>query len=203
MVKKGDINETSNQGVDLQPLPMAPATSPSVLNTQVYRLNDSVAYPSYQTERAGCMDLAADLSSNHMSVKCWDPVMNRPGEKRIREDSTGRYVLIEPGERLLIATGLIFVFPEGFSMTTFIRSSVGLKKGLALANGVGYIDEDYREELFIPIINNSRGQVRIDHCERLAQAEIRPSIQVKIDTVEDRPSAVGNRNGGFGSTGSK
>lgn len=207
MVKKQservDGDEVANPGVDLSPLPMVPACGPGSAVVGVFRLNDAVGYPDYQTDASGCMDLAADLSTHHAFLKVWDPAMNREGTKKIRDDSTGRHILIEPGERILIPTGLIFAFPLGYSMNTFIRSSVGLKKGLMLANGVGYIDEDYRNELFLPIINVSRAQVRIDDKERLAQGEVRPAIQATIEVLDERPSLAGNRSGGFGSTGTK
>lgn len=197
------VNETADQGVDLRPLPMAPACGPGSVLVGIHPIHDQVELPEYKTDAAGCFDLQADLSTHHAFLKHWDPVMNREGQRKVRDDSTGRHILLEPGERILIPTGLIFVFPVGFSMNTFIRSSVALKKGLALANSVGYIDEDYRDELFLPIINTSRGQVRIDHKERLAQGEVRPAIQAIIDVVDERPSLAGNRIGGFGSTGNK
>lgn len=207
MVKKtekaSETDETSADVVDLQPLPMVPACGPSPIVTGIYRTNEAVEYPDYQTDASSCLDLAADLSTHNAVLKFWDPQMNREGQKKVRGDSTGRYILIEPGERVLIPTGLIFVFPVGVGMNTFIRSSVGLKKGLMLANGVAVIDEDYRNELFLPIINQSRGQVRIDDKERLVQGEIRPVIQSILEVLDARPSAAGNRSGGFGSTGNK
>ena len=202
MAKKSEPVEAA--GVSLEPLPMSPACPPGFQSvTGVYRITPEVDYPEYQTDASGCFDLAADLNPEHAYVKHWDPVMNREGAKRVREDFKGRYLLIEPGERVLVPTGLIFVLPVGHAMNTFIRSSVGLKKGLMLANGVGYIDEDYRNELFLPIINVSRGQVRIDHKERLAQGEVRPVVQTIIEPVDARPSLSGNRTGGFGSTNDK
>lgn len=203
MVKKSERTEiTSDEIVDLRPLPMVAPHGNSAFVTGVYRINESVSYPEYQTSASGCLDLAADLGTHNAFLKYWDTNMGREGNKGIRDDSTGRHILIEPGDRVLIPTGLIFQFCDGWSMKTFIRSSVGLKKGLMLANGVGYIDEDYRNELFLPIINMSRCQVRVEDKERLAQGEVCPTVQTVLRVLDNRPPLTGNRIGGFGSTNS-
>lgn len=204
MVKKAEIvNETPSEGIDLRPLPMAPACAPGTVVVGVHRLHDQVEYPEYHTDSSSCFDLRADLSTAHIELKCWEPVNNTEVTKKVRDLGAGRYLLIEPGERVLIPTGLSFEFPAGYGLNTFIRSGVGLKKGLVLANAVGVIDEDYRAELYLPIINTTKTRVRIENGERLVQAEVRPVIQAIFDILDERPSSVGNRNGGFGSTGAQ
>ena len=81
MAKKGetDVKVNSNEAVDLQPLPMEPVGL-GVPLTGVYRLHGDVEYPEYQTDASGAFDLAADLSTHHYYLKCWDAQMNREGQ---------------------------------------------------------------------------------------------------------------------------
>lgn len=184
----------------LEPEPFQITPPGSRIGLGVYLVTESAALPEYKTDGAGCFDLSADLDRTRGYLKFWDPLMNREDQRRVREDSTGRFILIEPGERILIPTGLIFSIPFGFAIHVYIRSSVGLKKGLSMANGVGYIDSDYRDEVMLPLFNSTRAQIRVDHLERLAQGALAPICRTPLVQLDERPKAVGNRKGGFGST---
>ena len=72
---------------------------------------------------------------------------------------------------------------------------------MQLSQGLGYVDEDYRNEVFIPITNTSHTPVRIDHKERVAQGYLHPWYQAKFNVLEDHPGIATDRSGGFGSTG--
>lgn len=205
-MNKKSVKTGSPEFTILDPKPMEPfilQESGNEIVLGVYPASDAAISPEYKTQGAGCFDLSADLSANQDQLTVYEPTMNREVKRRVHIDALGRYVLLEPGERILIPTGLIFEIPVGFCINIFIRSSVGLKKGLSLANGVGYIDSDYREETLIPLINMSRTQVRINDKERLAQAELRPCVRIPLELLDERPQRVGNRTGGFGSTNKK
>jgi dUTPase len=191
MVKKSEIkDETASEFIDLQPMPMAPTRPSSAPLVQVYRENGDVAYPTYNTDKAGTFSLVADLSKHQQSIPNCEAGFNRTGLKKIREDVTGRHILIEPGERVLIGTGLQFVLPEGCSMIVSNLPKLGFFKGLVLTSGIMHFDEDIRGEIALPFVNNSRAQCRIDDQEPLAFAEIRPSFQAYFEATDTRPSVA-------------
>lgn len=203
MVKSKDSMKEKTEEINDLGLLVMETDVKNVGVVKVFRQNPHVELPSYQTSRAGCFDLAADLSVVNSVVRAWIPSTNQESEKRVREDSTGRYIVIDPQERVMIPTGIVVVLPPYCTMNTFIRSSVGMKKGLLLSNGVGYIDNDYRNELFIPVINTSKCQVRVDDKERIAQGEVRAALQFIIEETNQQPAPLGDRKGGFGSTNKK
>ena len=113
-------------------------------------------------------------------------------------------ILISPGERVLVPTGLVFDIPKGYHLKVHIRSSVALKLGLSLANSTGIIDYDYTNELLLPITNNNRAMVQvIQPGTRIAQAELVKSASYQLKVVKTRPGQKTNRTGGLGSTGEK
>ena len=109
---------------------------------------------------------------------------------------------IQPGKTVLVGTGyklektyVADVNFIGFVFMLFIRSSLAFKRGLALANGVGVIDADYKDEIKVMLTNHTNEPVCIIKGERIAQ--IVPMAYYKgFFDVEDT-----ERNGGFGSTG--
>lgn len=108
-------------------------------------------------------------------------------------------ILIQPGQTVLIHTGLAFEIPEGYGGFVFARSGLATKKGLAPANKVGVIDSDYRGELMIPLHNGSGVAAVIEQGDRVAQLVFLPCPQaafVLSDTLSDTLRA----DGGFGST---
>lgn len=85
-------------------------------------------------------------------------------------------------------------------MLIFIRSSLGRKHGLTLANSVGVIDSDYRGEILVPIINHGQEPYTIQPGERFAQMVVTPLIFPCIEEAEELPDSERGL-GGFGSTG--
>ena len=108
---------------------------------------------------------------------------------------------ILPGQVAVIHTGVKAAMNIGEVLLVFIRSSLGVKKGLSLANSVGVIDADYYGnpdndgEIMIALRNNSQTPVHIEKGDRIAQGIFAPYL------TTDDDSAKGNREGGFGSTG--
>ncbi len=108
---------------------------------------------------------------------------------------------IPPGGRAVVPTGLVLEIPPGFEGQVRARSGLALKKGLALANGVGTIDADYRGEVGVLVVNLGGDPVTIARGERIAQLVVAPVARAVFEEAgELRGSARGA--GGFGSTGS-
>jgi len=112
-------------------------------------------------------------------------------------------VTLAPGEVALIPTGLKAYMEPGEVLLLYIRSSVAVKRGLTLVNGVGVIDADYVDNpdneghIRIALLNVGRETVSIARGERIAQAIFTPYLMV------DGDAASGERKGGIGSTGSR
>lgn len=109
-------------------------------------------------------------------------------------------LVVAPGARLVVPTGLVLEIPAGFEGQVRARSGLALKKGLALANGVGTIDADYRGEVGVLVVNLGDEPVTLSRGERVAQLVIAPVARA----VFEEASLLGGTargDGGFGSTG--
>ncbi len=109
-------------------------------------------------------------------------------------------IVLEPGERDLIPTGLIAEIPRGFEIQVRPRSGLALKHGISLVNSPGTIDSDYRGEIKIIMINHGNESFTIKRGERIAQLIVAPVVQLPIVEVID-VSDTERGIGGFGSTG--
>ncbi len=109
-------------------------------------------------------------------------------------------ITINPGETVMIHTGIAMQIPEGTAAFIFARSGTATKRGLAPANKVGVIDSDYRGEVMVPIHNHSNMVQQIESGERIAQMVIMP--YVKAEFIEsDILDQTDRDTKGFGSTG--
>lgn len=110
-------------------------------------------------------------------------------------------ITIKAGERVLVPTGISIELPSSeYVALICARSGMAFKRGLALANGIGVIDSDYRGELLVAIINTGNIDQIIEPGDRIAQLMILPVITpVYIETDEIGETERGA--GGFGSTG--
>ena len=109
-------------------------------------------------------------------------------------------LVLAPGERRAIATGLVFELPEGFEMQVRPRSGLALKYGITLPNAPGTIDADYRGEVMVPLINLGNEAFEVTRGMRIAQMLIAPVPRVEIvETSELDETERGG--GGFGHTG--
>jgi dUTP pyrophosphatase len=110
-------------------------------------------------------------------------------------------VIIQPGEIKLIPTGLKVKLGDAEVLLIYSRSSLAIKKGLMMSNGVGVIDADYYNNdqneghIMIPLYNFKNEPVKISKFERIAQGV----FQTYLKTEEDQPISV-QRKGGFGSS---
>ena len=114
-----------------------------------------------------------------------------------------------PGEILLVRTGWACEVPKGYRTNLYVRSSTPLKKGFILANSVGIIDNDYRGELKIQLMNVKRQASNfapeanmIKKGDKIAQIEVVPDLaQGFTSLIVDKLSDTERGEGGFGSTG--
>ena len=171
-----------------------------------YPLHENVKQPIWGTEQSACFDLYAHFEPG-VVVRGYDCVNNKRlcevftgGDSR-NIDNDNRHILIPTQSRVLIPTGLIFDIPEGFSVRLHSRSSISLKRGLMMVNGEGIIDSDYCDECFMMLFNSSNQTVRINHGERIAQAEMIENVEYEIKQITEIPTQKTSRVGGFGSTG--
>lgn len=110
-------------------------------------------------------------------------------------------VVLRPGDRKIIQTGLSFEIPEGLEVQIRPRSGVALKYGVTVLNTPGTIDSDYRGEIGVLLANHGHEDFVVNQGDRIAQAVVAPCIQVSFDQVDVLSDTV-RGNGGFGSTGS-
>lgn len=107
---------------------------------------------------------------------------------------------IEPGELAIFPTGLAAEIPLGCAGMIFTRSGLGVKHGVAVANGVGVIDSDYRGEIHVGLRNSSRVPYTVSPGERIAQLIIMPVCLPEVEEAQEL-SQTQRGSGGFGSTG--
>ena len=109
-------------------------------------------------------------------------------------------VVLEPGARHAVATGLALAIPRGFEIQVRPRSGLALKHGITVPNTPGTIDADYRGEVGVILINLGREPYVIERGARIAQLVVAPYYQVAWRPVAVLPES-GRGEGGFGSTG--
>ena len=109
-------------------------------------------------------------------------------------------IIISPGQRVLIPTGISVEIPDGFEWQIRPRSGLSLKTNLLIPNSPGTIDSDYRGEVSIILGNFGESPISVKHGDRIAQAVLNRYERAEFIEVEElQLSARGN--GGFGSTG--
>ncbi|MFY9211973.1 MAG: dUTP diphosphatase [Aestuariivita sp.] len=109
-------------------------------------------------------------------------------------------VLLEPGARALISTGLRIEIPEGFEVQIRPRSGLALKHGITLPNAPGTIDSDYRGPLGVIVMNAGDAPFVVEHGARIAQIVVAPVVQAEF-ALDSGLSETARGAGGFGSTG--
>jgi dUTP pyrophosphatase len=109
-------------------------------------------------------------------------------------------VTIPPGRRALIPTGFAIALPPGYELQIRPRSGLALKHGIVLPNSPGTIDEDYRGEIQIIILNAGDEPFTITRGMRIAQAVLSPVVRAAWDEVQTLHNTERGA-GGFGSTG--
>ena len=111
-------------------------------------------------------------------------------------------VVLQPGERCAIDTGLAMAIAPGYEGQVRPRSGLALKQGLTVVNAPGTIDSDYRGEVKVLLVNLGGEPVTIEPGQRVAQLVIAPVVQATF-ALTDTLSTTDRGTGGFGSTGVK
>lgn len=109
-------------------------------------------------------------------------------------------VVLTPGMRHAVATGLSMAIPEGYEIQVRPRSGLAFKHGVTVPNTPGTIDSDYRGELKVLMINHGSEDFVIKRGERVAQLVLAPVTQARWDEVDELDD-TDRGTGGFGSTG--
>ena len=109
-------------------------------------------------------------------------------------------LLILPGGRARVPTGIAVAIPPGYEGQVRMRSGLAHDKGLALLNAPGTIDSDYRGEIKVIIANLGSEPVTLERGERIAQLIFAPVARARFEKVQELPSSSRGQ-GGFGSTG--
>jgi dUTP pyrophosphatase len=109
-------------------------------------------------------------------------------------------LVLPPGERVAVPTGIALALPEGWEGQVRPRSGLALKHGITILNSPGTIDADYRGEIRVILANLGNLPVTIARGERIAQLVIAPVSRVEWQVVADLPQTRRGA-GGFGSTG--
>ncbi|MED5369865.1 MAG: dUTP diphosphatase [Myxococcota bacterium] len=138
--------------------------------------NTDLPLPAYQTEGSAGMDLRAAL---------------------------GEELVLQPLQRVAVPTGLRIELPHGYEGQVRARSGLAYKKGLAVINGPGTIDWDYRGELKVLLTNLDPEPQTIAPGERIAQLVVVPVVQAEVVEVAEITSTTERGAGGFGSTGTR
>jgi dUTP pyrophosphatase len=109
-------------------------------------------------------------------------------------------VTIAPGQRALIPTGLAIALPPGYELQIRPRSGLALRHGIVLPNSPGTIDEDYRGEIQVIVLNAGDAPFVVERGTRIAQAVLAPVVRARWHEVEILDDTA-RGSGGFGSTG--
>jgi dUTP pyrophosphatase len=144
---------------------------------KIHRLRrEGVALPSYASQGAAGMDLSAALA---------EPLS------------------VQPGERVAVPTGIVIALPAGHEGQVRPRSGLSFKRGITVVNAPGTIDEDYRGEVKVLLVNLSREVQVVEPGDRIAQLVVAPVTRVEIAEVStaDALGETSRGSGGFGSTG--
>ncbi len=150
---------------------------PTIRCTRTPDADPAIALPSYETAGAAGADLRANF-----------PTDQRDG------------VILDPGARVLVPTGLKLAIPEGHEVQIRPRSGLALKNGIILPNSPGTIDSDYRGPLGVIVLNLGDAPFHIAHGARIAQMVLAPVLRAGFELV-DSLDETARGHGGFGSTG--
>ena len=127
------------------------------------------------------------------------PSYAHPGDAGMDMRSVEELV-VEPGGRKLVRTGLVMMLPTGYEAQVRPRSGLALKNGVTVLNTPGTIDEGYRGEVGVILANFGAEPFRVEKGAKIAQIVIAPCTRAEIvETAEVDETARGA--GGFGSTG--
>ena len=146
-----------------------------MIKIQIKRLSTTASIPKYETPGSSGMDVAAHVENN---------------------------VIIFPGEKALVPTGISIAIPIGYEVQIRPRSGLAVKKNITVLNTPGTIDADYRGEIKVILINLNDKVFTVEKGLRIAQMVVCPVIQAQLEEVSELDNTHRGK-GGFGSTGIK
>ena len=141
----------------------------------IKRLSNNIPLPKYETEGSSGMDLTANVN---------------------------KVIEIQPGKSEIIPTGLAISIPKNYEIQIRPRSGLAAKNQISVLNTPGTIDEDYRGEIKVILINLGEKKFIIEKGLRIAQMVLCPVIKAELEEV-DELNETKRGSGGFGSTGIK
>ena len=144
-----------------------------MVKIQVKKISKKALLPHYETKGSSGMDLRANINKD---------------------------IYLKSKEIKLIPTGIALAIPKNFEIQIRPRSGLAAKNGISIVNTPGTIDSDYRGEIKVILINQSKKKFRIKNGDRIAQMVISPTIKAKIQEVSSL-TKTDRGSGGFGSTG--
>ena len=139
----------------------------------VKKFDKNIRLPSYKTSGSSGMDLVAFIKKK---------------------------IIINPGNRAMIPTGISLVIPKNYEIQIRPRSGLAAKKGISVLNTPGTVDSDYRGEIKIILINLSKKKFIVKSGDRIAQMVLCPVVMGELKEVKILPKTVRGKRG-FGSTG--
>lgn len=168
------------------------------IRTKVVNKSGTLALPKYETTCADGMDLMACFDAYHEDKLLQIVHYDSDGLKSFHDHN--KILVLNPGERALIPTGLFIALPEGYEAMVRPRSGLAIKYGITVLNSPGCVDADYRGSVGVVLINHGHRPFEIKHGDRIAQLSIKESIQ-NIWMPVDELDSTERGEGGFGSTG--
>ena len=146
------------------------------MDVKVKKLDPAATIPTFGSDDAAGCDLYANLAEE------------------------GGMVVIRPGTKRFIKTGIAMAIPKGYGGFLYARSGLACKQGLRPANCVGVIDSDYRGEIRVGLANTSQEDYTVMPGDRIAQLMITPVVCPSVSFVEELDETERGA-GGLGSTG--
>lgn len=143
------------------------------INLKIKKISKLAQLPTYATDGAAGMDLYA---------------------------ANEEPITLAPLERKLVPLGFTMELPSGYETQIRPRSGMAIKRGITLSNCVGTVDEDYRGEVCVGLVNLSREDYTIQKGDRITQMVIAPVTRAIITEADELAETVRGE-GGFGSTG--
>ena len=148
---------------------------PRVLPVDVVKLPNlgDLPLPQYHSDGAAAMDV-------HAAIEDW--------------------MILEPGQRMIVPTGIAVAIPPGYELQVRPRSGIPLKHGVIIANAPGTIDSDFRGEVGVILLNTGDRAFQVRRGDRIAQILVAPVLRAEWHVVDALPETARGA-GGFGSTG--
>ena len=159
------------------------------------KLYSDVELPQYAHVGDACFDLRVHIS---------DEDLEKAKEQGLQVSSEGtNWICLEPGDKFIFHTGLVFDIPQGYKLMVHARSGLGIKHQITLANRTAVIDEPYTDETLVCLVNEGKEAFTIQHGDRVAQGCLEKVEPVVIREVDFVPVKARGTNSGLGSSGVK